>query len=185
MPLDHQNESQGKMTASSTADIGKLMSTMDSLGVDLQQDPALTPLHAQLPCAEALMASTGAGAPAPSHCVPLILLNRADLLRCNCLHAEEAVRCRERKVQELQQKAHAAHACALAAQDNLRSCATELTCAQELLSVKQESLRILRDKRLQLTEELTVLRKAEAETRKELNCCRSDLNLESWLGLSH
>lgn len=83
----------------------------------------------------------------------------------------------------MQQEAYEAHARALAAKDSQRAYATELACAQEQLLVKQESLRILRDKRLQLTQELTSLRKAEAETRKELNRCRSALDLSVGLVL--
>lgn len=90
----------------------------------------------------------------------------------SCCSAEEAVRCRELKVQEMQEKTSAAHSRALSAKENERSSATELACTQEQLSVKQQSLSILKDKRLQLTQELTDLRKAEAETRKELNVCR-------------
>lgn len=82
------------------------------------------------------------------------------------------MRCRELKVQEMQEKTSAAHSRALSAKENERSSATELACTQEQLSVKQQSLSILKDKRLQLTQELTDLRKAEAETRKELNVCR-------------
>eukprot|EP00892_Ulva_mutabilis_P012527 jgi/Ulvmu1/9647/UM054_0079.1 len=85
---------------------------------------------------------------------------------------EEAVRCREAKVQDMQQRAHTARVRASSAQENQRACATELACAQQQLSVKQESLRILQTKRLQLTEDLTSLRNAEAATRKELNLCR-------------
>lgn len=61
MTTDHQNESPGMMTDSS-ANIAKLMSAMESLGVGIQNNRAFKLTHC------ALMANAGAGTPAPRHC---------------------------------------------------------------------------------------------------------------------
>lgn len=88
------------------------------------------------------------------------------------------MRCREQKVEDLTQQTRSARSRASSAKENQRSYVTELVCAEEKLSVKKESLRVLQEKRQQLTDELAELQNAEADTRKQLNLCRSNLSLE-------
>lgn len=93
--------------------------------------------------------------------------------------AEKSLIERQAQVQEMKKKAHDAHERALAAEANKRSCATQFSCAVEELSVKKQSLSILKDKRLQLTKELTELRETEAELRKELVIRRFAFDLDA------